>query len=407
MHKITRQKASKTQNDTLARVRSAEELRSSRRCKQSELIKTTGLSESTYSRSVWLLKYGDPDLIEAVNQGLIGVATACDQMHTRLGNKYRHQETLSGAEILCQAPQLALYRKDGELQLATVVNGKGTEHVYLITDNPSIVEQIKQIMRLVDLAGYRLYSTGHIKKPDGTPYGHLAHHASLVPVNPQYRCKVKRTNGKYDLRQGRVRFYGSPHAYSPPVLVYKYQDTIELLSRNSETITQIDFDCDMLRFLESANLHDSTRDHRLRVKIDNEHDPYLYMLIMACHLYGEAPRDNAHTAGLVDRFCADYSGMQIDHLNADPQDCRIANLMIMSGTQNRKKQALQKKLRKIGGNFYVDLSRSDNEHVYMEAGETDKNGAKNARISGIFNVPEMLEQYADFINLIQEDRQDS
>ncbi len=81
--------------------------------------------------------------------------------------------------------------------------------------------------------------------------------------------------------------------------------------------------------------------------------------------------------------------------------------MIMSGTQNRKKQALQKKLRKIGGNFYVDLSRSDNEHVYMEAGETDKNGAKNARISGIFNVPEMLEQYADFINLIQEDRQDS
>lgn len=399
--KISKQKDSKIQNDILSRVRAAEKLHKKYRCKKEDVEKTAGVSSSTYSRSIWLLRYGDSDLIEAVNTGEIGVLTAFDRMHERLGNHFPNQKMLESAEILCQTPKMALFRKDGELQLAQAISGARTK-LYLLTDAPDIVTQIKRIVWLVYLKGYKLDSEGFITKPDGTPYGHLAHHASILHVNLQCQCRVKRKDGIIDLRQGCVRFNNTPHADSPPVLVYKHLDTIELFSRSSKKITQTDYDLDMFRFLETANLHDSTRDHRLRVKIDNEHDPYLYMLIMACHLYGEAPRDNTHTAGLVDRFCAAYSGMQIDHLNADPLDCRICNLIVMTSTQNRRKQTIQRKLQSRS-DLYADLSRHDNTHIKLETGKIREHGEKEPEKTGIYTVDGMLSELASFLNNISKE----
>lgn len=394
--KITKQKDTKTQNDTLSRVRAAEKLRSANKWSRSEAEKEAGVSSSTYDRAIWLLRYGDPDLLEAVNAGGIGVFTAFDRMHERLGNHFPNQKMLESAEILCQTPKMALFRKDGELQLAQALSG-AREKLYWLTDNPDIVARIKRIILLVALRGYKIDGEGFVKKPDGTPYGHMAHHASLLPVNMQCRCRVKRKDGVIDLRQGRVRFYDAPHADSPPVLVYKHLDAIELFSRSSKKITRTDFDLDMFRFLETANLHTSTRGHRLRVKIDSDHDPYLYEVIMACHLYGEMPRDNAHAAVLIDRYKADYPRMQVDHLTADSLDCRIANLMVMTGAQNGRKQAIQRKLQSRS-DLYADLSRYDNTHVKLEAGRI-ADGAKTPEKAGICTVDELLDELREFLNI--------
>lgn len=338
-------------------------------------------------------------MIEAVNEGVIGVLTAFDRMHERLGNHYPDKKMLEGAEILCQSPKLALFRKDGELQLAQALSG-AREKLYWLTDTPDIVSRIKRVILLVALCGYKIDSEGFITKPDGTAYGHLAHYASIDCPDSKYHHRVKQkqipNDGRYDLRIGNISFPDAPWAGNPPVFVYKRLGTIELYSRNSKEVTQTDYGADIFHFLEAANLHDSSRDHRLRVKIDDEHDPYLYELIMACHLYGEAPRDNMHAAGLIDRFRADYPCVQIDHLNADSLDCRIANLMVMTGAQNGRKQAIQRKLQSRS-DLFADLSRYDNTHVKLEAARIDA-GAKTPVKAGIYTVDELLDELQIFMS---------
>lgn len=398
--KITKQKDTKTQNDTLSRVRAAEKLRSANKWSRGEAEEEAGVSPSTYDRSIWLLRYGDPDLLEAVSAGEIGVFTAFDRMHERLGNHYPNQKMLKSAEILCQTLKMAIFRKDGELQVAQALSG-AREKLYLLTDCPDVVVRIKRIILLVALCGYKISSEGYISKPDGTPFGHLAHHASIECPDSRYHHRVKQkqipNDGRYDLRIGNISFPDAPWAGNPPVYVCKRLGLIELFSRNSKEVTQADYDLEMFRFLEAANLHTSTRGrHRLRVTIDDEHDPYLYELIMACKLYGEMPRDNAHAAGLIDRFRADYPCVQIDHLNADSLDCRIANLMVMTGAQNGRKQAIQRKLQSRS-DLYADLSRYDNTHVKLEAGRI-ADGAKTPEKAGIYTVDELLEELRAFLN---------
>lgn len=360
---------------------------------------STGVSSATYDRSIWLLRYGDTDLIAAVAAGKLGVLTAFDRMHERLGNHYPDQKMLEGAEILCQTPKMALFRKDGELQLAQALSG-AREKLYLLTECPDIVDQIKRIILLVALCGYKIDSEGFITKPDGTAYGHLAHYASIDCPDSKYHHKVKQKqipdDGRYDLRIGNISFPDAPWAGNPPVFVYKRLGMIELFSRSSKKVTQTDFDTDLFRFLELADLHNSTRGHRLRVKIDDEHDPYLYEVVMACHLYGEMPRDNAHAAVLIDRYKADHPGMQVDHLNADSQDCRIINLMVMTGAQNGRKQAIQSRL-KSRSDLYVDLSRYDNTHVKLEAGRIEA-GTKTPVKTGIYTVNELLDELQKLLN---------
>ena len=332
-------------------------------------------------------------MIEAVNAGGIGVFTAFDRMHERLGNHYPDQKMLESAKILCQTPKMALFRKDGELQLAQALSG-AREKLYLLTDCPDVVAQIKRIVWLVELCGYKVDSEGYISKPDGTSFGHLAHHASIECPDSKYHHRVKQkqipNDGRYDLRIGNISFPNAPWAGNPPVYVYRHLNMIELFSRSSKKVTQADFDPDLFRFLELADLHNSTRGHRLRVKIDDEHDPYLYEVIMACHLYGEMPRDNAHAAGLIDRYKSDHPGMQVDHLNADPMDCRITNLMVMTSTQNGRKQAIQRRLQSHS-DLYADLSRYDNTHVKLEAGKI-ADGAKTPVKTRICTVDELLEE---------------
>lgn len=399
MIKITKQKDTKTQNDTLSRVRAAEKLRRANKRSRGEAEKEAGVASSTYDRSIWLLRYGDPDLIEAVNAGEIGVFTAFDRMHERLGNHYPDQKMLESAEILCQTPKMALFRKDGELQLAQALSG-AREKMYVLTDCPDVVAQIKRIILLVALCSYKIDSEGFITKPDGTAYGHLAHYASIDCPDSKYHHKVKQKqipdDGRYDLRIGNISFPDAPWAGNPPVFVYKRLDMIELFSRSSKKVTQTDFDTDLFQFLELADLHNSTRGHRLRVKIDDEHDPYLYEVIVACHLYGEMPRDNAHAAVLIDRYKADYPGMHIDHLNADSLDCRITNLMMMTGAQNGRKQAIQRKLQSRS-DLFADLSRHDNTHVKLEAGRIDA-GAKTPVKAGIYTVDELLDELKIFMS---------
>lgn len=339
-------------------------------------------------------------MLDAVNAGEIGVFTAFDRMHERLGNHFPNQKMLGDVEVLCQTPKMALFRKDGELQLAQALS-VAREKMYVLTDCPDVVAQIKRIILLVALRGYQIDSEGFITKPDGTAHGHLAHYASIECPDSKYHHRVKQkqipNDGRYDLRIGNISFPDAPWAGNPPVFVYKRLGMIELFSRSSKEVTRTDYDADLFRFLEAANLHTSARGrHRLRIKIDDKRDPYVYELIMACHLYGEKPLDNAHAAQLIDRYKADYPGMQVDHLNADSLDCRITNLMVMTGAQNGQKQAIQRKLQSRS-DLYVDLSRYDNTHVKLEAGRIGR-AAKTPEKAGIYTVDDLLKELQNILN---------
>ena len=406
MIKITKQKDTKTQNDTLSRVRAAEKLRRANKRSRGEAEKEAGVASSTYDRSIWLLRYGDPDLIEAVNAGEIGVFTAFDRMHERLGNHYPDQKMLEGAEILCQTPKMALFRKDGELQLAQALSG-AREKMYVLTDCPDVVAQIKRIILLVALCGYKISSEGYISKPDGTPFGHLAHHATLECPSPQYRHKTKQKqipdDWRYNLRISNVYFPDAPWAGNPPVNVYRHNGVMKIYDSRSEKVTKADFDQDMFELLynNSKRLYQAADDNRLKLWIQGQDYAYLYAIILAARLYEHVPRDIPEVAALMDRLKQDYPNLQIDHLNANPYDCRVSNLMQMTDGQHKRKHALQRRLKKRS-DLYADLSRHDNEHVRLEAGRIS-DGAKTPVKTGIYTVDELLKELQKMIDYAKEE----
>lgn len=330
---------------------------------------------------------------------------------------YPHSETIkaAGAEILLQMSKFALYRSDGDLRLHLILQG-GREKRFAFDDIPTVEKAIRDALLLVMIADYRIYADLSIKTPDGTPYGNLIQRIASAVYGGSPRNWIKQKyrrrdavlpDGTINCRLGNLTFPNIPRSVSFSLFTaYRVGSDIEIYhSGLHKIIAVMDYSAEMLSYLDKAPMHICANSNRPAVYYSDEYgkkNVYIYELVLMSEIYAAIPASEAELKMMDKLFSDQYKDLTIDHLDGDHTNNHVSNLMLMSRSQNSKKQTLQWKLREIGGNYFVDLSSSDNEHINMSAGWTDENGTKITSFSGVYTVPEMLERFGNYIKTIQE-----
>lgn len=393
------------------RVRLAEKCRHEYDIRRVEACRLCGVKSSQYAKIQTLLRPENADLLQDVESGRLSVNRAAlavkdrsvlyGEFPSELLEKIKAQD----AEIVFQHDGFCLYRKAGYLFISVAVRHEMRRYTF---DDQPFVEHV-----LVDLIWRRVLRKDtqlSVRGGDGVPLGDVRHHIIAaylqIPVETVVGCQMKRIQkaefmGAIDYRVKNT----DCQPFSDFVLwmprkrfIESYDGTLHI--GQSGTVVLADYSPQLELVLKKYTRHLRSRDGRLAVVVGGQ-DIYLHRLVMAAHRADSLPIDADGIRDLMQRFDAETQGFDVDHLSAFVQDCRLQNLTLMTPSQNQRKEGLQRRLAKLGGQYYADATRHDDKHVYFAAGRLSATRAKlPPDASGVLTVSEYLERFAAFLDSV-------
>ena len=372
----------------LDRVALAEECRFVYGWGLDDMREITGVSIAHYAACQRILRSGNADVQKAYKEGKYSSHGALMVLKNPALLNYPRLGALvdSGAEVIFQFAKFALYRAADELCLASM-NPRKQERVYVLTDIPCIVQEVIRVLGLVRLGEYHMSPGLAIRDNTGVTCGTLMHHmaARLYGVRLKDLCARKirfnervRSDGKYNFQINNVWFHGIDHMCGfRPLLIDRVGDwkEIELFRQELQQTTILSYTKTMWKLVNTYTIHPQSQDNREVMFVDKDHTYILYRLALADYLYCGLPADRDGLIDIMERFEEEYGeDLDVDHLDGNRCNCRVSNLMLMTHGQNVRKQAIQRKLKKLDSKYHVRIVRYENNTVSLWTGKYNDAG---------------------------------
>lgn len=342
-----------------------------------------GISDGMYCKYREVLMSEKGQLIDGIKSGRISLNQAYKLKEADVNSAYFqsffryafiYSLEMQGVEILAERHENILYRSSDGVFLAVVCGNR--EEKCQVNDEEAIIQFLKSRIESVDII--RSNSGEFYVSSDGVQ---LKHHivatVSGISVTEIRRAGVsyKREpyKGIYDLRVSNLTCALLKRIHHPEAcggcVVDRVEDTIRIINETRNQTVIVDYDPWFYNFLREneKNLRPQSKDDRLSISLNGKLR-YVYHVVMAVHFYG-VPDNIESLEEKLARFTNDYiaRGLEVDHLNADTQDNRLANLMLMTGAQNARKAHMQSEIRKLFPYFDCVAERYDDYSVKMWA----------------------------------------
>jgi hypothetical protein len=336
-----------------------------------------------------------------VKKGECTVNRAVEILQNPDYRKYVHFVRLqyAQAEVVLQTRRLALYRQSDELQLS-IANQPKHERIYILDDIPPVEKAVISTMGLVAYGGYKMDARLRITAPDGKPCGELMHRITsavygvrldtLVNYKIKYAQRVL-PDGRYDYRLGNVWFPRNRFSLDlgQPVKIDRVDDKISVFRGKLHQETIYDYTNGIWEILNKYPVFCRARDYRETLRVDSNHIYLLYRVALADHLCGGLPSEHDALIAATERFEREYGAdLDIDHLDGDCLNCRIINLMLMTRSQNVRKEKIQSQLQKQGKLHDFSIIRASDDTVTIRSDRYQIN-----EVCGIERMLVILEQF--------------
>jgi len=402
----------------ISRVELAEKIRKQYSYSQADMFPYLNCSPTHYCRHLKILQTGNMMLRQMVQDG-VGVSTACkllaDPVHIQ---NYQHYPKLEQVErvsdeIMYESKRYILYRYKDELCLR-IFPLRSSETFCWLDDKPIVIKTILDLLN----NGCTICTNMNLLDNHGNNIGSLQHHllAALCdkPLSAvrdsivRFRQKTHDKN-TYNLRSINLYCKGITRHSHPDIfggnMIYKSKKQLQVRNPNTGIVSTTDYADWLYNLLQSKtdSLRFHARDNRLCIPIDQKYE-YLYHIIMTVELYG-VPVDEKDLREKIDNFRKKYldKDKTVDHLNNDPYDCRLLNLMIMTRQHNTQKQSLDKQIDELGLPYFCWAERYDDISVRLRAGYVSPLKMPTYIIDGIYTIPDYLKKMEDFICAAKEE----
>lgn len=424
-----KQQLSDTSRSQIERVRFAEKCRADFGQSRDTVIELCGVPNTAYARVSRLLQPANKHLLEMVERGQLSISKADRAIKNPSVLYQSYPKPLldalkeRGAEIVFSDRTFCIYELDNQLfvnaasykniatDFAHRPQKKYTEKRYLFDDKP-FVRQI-----LIDLIGRKaLRRDMRVKDESGNLAGDVRHYILAAFLNLPAGFVLQ-----FPIRQMEAREDFLPIDYhlanvrcdklSGLIPGAGWQSWIDVVDRSKiyinkgGVVTIADYSPELLKILKTFPSHQEARgEGRLVVRVENQSE-YLYRVILASDAYGALPTDAAGICEMMSRFRKEHKGAEVDHLNGVSSDCRLRNLMLVSPAQNRRKEALQRRLSTLGRGFFANAVRLDDSHVQFVAGRYDPGGAPQILTSETLDIEGYLEAFECFLDKLDAGQQ--
>lgn len=397
------------------RVRLAEDVREQYGYPRKDVLKLTGIPNTLYSRCLHVIHSGNLELYREVAAGNITLSNAVMYAHSPSlwisRNQYPIQK-MNSWNIIVETKRHLLYTEGDNcyLRIISYSNCKTDQHgkqkneqVYQLDNAPYAINTVCGLLN----SGCKIRTNLAVLSPKGIQNGTLKHHILGayygLPIKDKYHDVVRychRHSGPIiDIRAKNLWCHSIA---GKPGIIRK--DNEILIWRNNCIIARTDYTKPMYDLLRSdwVCLHTKSRDKRVALFIDGEHDAFLYHVRMAEHVYG-LPADKGGLIETMDKFRSEYldKEFEIDHLDCDGTNNCLSNLMIMSKADNILKGSLTKQIRLP---YFCWLERYDEESIKMQAGYCAALRKPIYMTSGVYSAKECLKQLREFVHIVHESK---
>ena len=409
-----REKLSDASTSKIDKIQLAEQIREQYGQSRAEMIRLTGIGNSEYSRGQKILKIGNAELIERLRTNNVSLCVAIDELLNPNYRQYQLRPNITDkTEILHEDTRTLLYRENGKAYLRLCWRNRGKtswivkEKIYTL-DNASY--GIGTAMELLK-NGYTIHSNLRITK-ENQFYTTLKHCivASFmgVPVEEIADEKIgfmKTREGinKTDIRIENLKCDVIPFLKRDFSISRRGKDIVIICHKNGN-VYYTDDDCALYELLNDAQtkFHIKGRDLRLAVRLPNGRYEYLYHLIMAESLYGH-PTDQDGFAEIMEDFRHNYieSGMEVDHLDGDIANNHLANLLLISGANNKRKSSLYQKIKLP---YFCLCEKHDSTSIKMRCGYYAATKKPVCMVEGVYTMEEAINELQGFVDYIDFER---
>lgn len=401
----------------IERVQLAEKYRELCQYTKEDMFKLTGIGGTNYYAYVKLIDSGRDDLFRLAQTETVHIRMILKEL-TKQGllekrTAYLFADRLNTihAEILYQSKYITVYRDLVEnlccVGVAKRNKDSPVECIYLIDDKPFALETVLKLLN----DGVSINFTGNV-----TAGGKLWHHIlsaySEEPLETVRAANItfvnRHTNTMRDIRVSNITCPDIPLFSDYGKLgyrsIHRIGDQIRIFDKRKSQTVMMDYTPWMYQLLIRQQKQLRPMGSRLALRVGNRNE-YLYHIVMMAHLYGTPPYDQLQAN--MERFRVEYlsKSNHVDHLNSNPDDNRLCNLMLMPKKQHDAKTRLTRKLRKYveeGSSYFCWQKRHSNIEVKLEAGWYS---ALNPHymVEGVFIVDEYIEKLKIFVKKVENE----
>lgn len=324
---------------------------------------------------------------------------------------------LENHEIIYKGRTNILYRTDDGVYLGVVCRNK--EKCCRLDDTPVIVDAIRGWLLK---GGFVRWEANQfvLYTPKSEKYGKLSNYIVGLTIKRPFRS-VKRlrisykqndNQGIHDLRVSNMicallTSYDHPDACGG-FCITRRENNILITDEKRNVVYKTDYSAWLYRFIHQKRdkIRYQARDNRLCIKVGKDVS-YLYHVVMAIHLYGEPGRcSDYELAPKLRRFKRNYTQKRfaVDHLDGDITNNCLSNLIILTTSQNSKKENLQSKIKNAETPFFCKQERYDDTSIKAMARFISPDRSPEYLMQGVFTIDEYLDELEKLVHKLEKKR---
>lgn len=317
-------------------------------------------------------------------------------------------------EILLENKDIALYKEHLHQTLLIKHDFKDghTEWKKYICDND---DRMERVLRQIYAKDYFVHMNLSIYDSQWKKHGKLQHwllsDAYDLPLGLLRQTRVYFLNkeNNNDIRLSNLYSTLVKTTETPSAKVYRNKDQLFVLLKSHNEVTRFDYSSNLEQLLTSGFLHNfslggKNNDRLICYVADTGKRLYLAHIIMARSCYGDLPTDKDMFLAIMKRFNEEYTqnDFEVEHLNANTYDNRMANLILMPSKMNNTKGGL---MRQIKFPYFCWVERYDNTSVTMQAGYCTSLEKPVYLVEDVFTIKEFIDELRDFVNCIKLEKE--
>lgn len=318
---------------------------------------------------------------------------------------------LENHEIIYKGRTNILYRTDDGVYLGVICRNK--EKSCRLDDTPVIVDAIRGWLLK---GGFVRWEANQfvLYTPQSEKYGKLSNYIVGLTIKQPFRSvkrlrisyKENHNQGIYDLRVSNMICALLTSNDHPDACggfcITRSENNILITDEKRNVVYKTDYSAWLYRFLQQKRdkIRYQARDNRLCIKVGKDVS-YLYHVVMAIHLYGEPGRySDYELAPKLRRFKRNYTQKRfaVDHLDGDITNNCLSNLIIMTTSQNSKKENLQSKIKNSETPFFCKQERYDDTSIKAMVGYVYPGRSPVYLMQGVFTIAEYLDELEKLVH---------